>query len=134
MWYNQGMVVTVFYKDGCIYAEDCDSFKLEKTIFFLNREKNDLDDSIDKIFINGDVVYEFKPFEGFNESLYRYMVSCWKKSGKQIVNRRLVKFSCAHQSPRTPMDYPFSCTVDGKEENWCVPKSIFMYQYNLDER
>ena len=57
MWYNQGMVVTVFYKDGCVYAEDCSSFKLDKTVFLLNGAGNELDDSIDKISINGDVVY-----------------------------------------------------------------------------
>lgn len=123
------MTVIVYYNDGAVGAEDCHSFYVQSDGFMLDHHKNDIS-KVSKILVDGTEVYDYatlnKAFDGFNEFLYRYMVSYWNKSGKPVVPRSKVSFDTTYNEPRRPEEYPFSVNVDGKYQYWIVPREIIV--------
>lgn len=95
----------------------------------LDHHKNDIS-NVSKILVDGIEVYDCttvnKKFDGFNEYLYGYMVSCWEKSGNPVVPRSRVSFDITYKEPRKPEEYPFSVNVDGNYQYWVVPRELIV--------
>lgn len=119
------MTVTIEYMNGELTAYSSKFFRLTKDKYYIDDAEHELTDWIYRILLDGEKVYKFTPFTGYNEWLYQYMVSYWKGNGMDVIHRGRITFPCEYPSPNWTYkgDYNFEVSIDGEDKHWSIPFS-----------